>query len=170
MNIAKITLYGMLFSLLFVQGCDGCYGDAEEGVKLPCQNIDPISKEFTFEVYAKYRYNNQPIQGEGQATVVLTWEKYLFQDYHNQEICIYDVPDRVKFVFTQNFDESGKAIVKADPLLFKTKYDKAYFSVSVNFPHTSDIDQFINTEYGTAKFDSEETYILFFSYLSENDL
>lgn len=162
-----------MFLLLLTNGCicEHEYGDADDEdlyVK-PCAPVDPtVNKVFTFEIHGKYRTSGEPIQNEGSVTVGVEMDDYSLQSEMDGQ-CKYKL-DINKSYYTEDFDTGGKAVINTVGFNFDNKYDKLYFNITVHFPHSSDVDQFANTQYGTAKYDSENNYILFFSYISEYDL
>lgn len=171
MKIYTLPLYLFLLFLILTNGClcENEDADADDGLTWkPCLNIDPVEKVFTFDVYAKYRILDEPIQSEGMVTVRVETDDYTLKEEKDDK-CKYEY-DSHNYYFTENFNSVGKAVVKTSAFTFDNKYDKVYFKITVHFPHSTDVDQFANTRYGSAKYDSETSYVMTFSYISEYDL
>jgi len=169
MKLIRIHFYLLFFLALIINGCD-CYDD-ESQEELPCENLDENKlKTFTFDIYATYRKNNQPIQSESHVVVYIEFYNYeLFMYYSDAERCSYDYR-REKFTKKKYFNESGHAIITTDKFEFDNKYDGIKFIIWINVPGSTDFDKSFNHKIIVAKYNSEEEYTLNFSYLSENDL
>lgn len=171
MATSRMHIYFLFFLILIINGCNCGNADPDDDLVLKnCADIDKVSKKFTFEIYAKYRYNNEPIQNEGEVIVYATIIDYIYSKHHvNESFCFYE-ESVITDNYVKNFDQSGKAIITLDEFEFDNKYDRIFFYVQVSFPSTSDIEAFANTQYGAARYDSPESSVLFFSYKSDLDL
>ena len=171
MTIFKIHIYFLFFLILIINGCycGDDYDPDEDNTELKaCTNIDKVSKTITFEIYAKYNYNNEPIQNEGKVIVYTTVDDYIFDSF-DDGFCKYEITGFHQD-YEKHFNENGKAIITIDKFDFDNKYDKIFFSVQVSLPGGSSAQSITNSTFGSARYDSPESSILFFSYKSDYDL
>ena len=168
MNSNRLLIYLVLGILISTYGCH-CLGGDPEPIGLKCVEIDKVTKNFNFDILAKYRFNNEPIQSEGNATVIIDFYDYNLVEEQEDDICLYEV-NSMKETYTENFDSNGKVTITLPATEFDNKWDNAYFTIFVHFPVSTDVDLFANTKYAVAKYDSDENYVVLFSYLSEDDL
>jgi hypothetical protein len=171
MRIFKLSVYLFLTFILITNGClcENEDVDADDGLEWkPCVNIDPVAREFTFDVYAKYRALDEPMQSEGMVTVKVEMEDYMLKEEKDGK-CKYEY-ESTNYYFTENFNNVGKALVKTSAFTFDNENDRLNFAITVHLSSSTDVDQFANTRYGSAKYNSENSYVLVFSYISEYDL
>jgi len=146
----------------------GCNCNREEYWKAKCQEIEKVTKDFTFEIYAKYRSNNEPIPSEGRVRVHMTLVQYTLESEDNG-ICEYEI-NNIRFNAFGEFNHNGLAIITTREFEFKNEYDKVNIKVTVHFSDSFDRDQFVNSKYITVSHESSQYTIMDFNYLSKNDL
>ena len=165
MKIIRANIYFFLFLILITGGCD-CDEDEWKG---KCLEIEKVTKSFTFEIWGKYRLNNEPIQSDGSVTLYISNTVYEKDGVTTDGNCKYLIHYN-KYKATINFNEYGLAVITTREYVFDNKYDKIIIQFTVQFPDSTHPTDVANSKTITVNHESDEYTIMNFNYLSKNDL
>ena len=171
MKLTRLSVYLILFLSLIINGCT-CHIHGDHYFNLPCAEIDKVSKTITFEIHAKYHYNNEPIQNEGKVIICTKASNYTLKpDTVVIDPCEWGykiIASEKKYV--KNLDENGKAIITIDEFEYDNKYDNLISKVQIESSNISKTETLAHSEIVTTKYNSPESIKLFFSIKTDKDL
>jgi hypothetical protein len=166
MKLTRLSVYIILFLSLTINGCL-CDSDSIANIR-PCAEIDNVYKTITFEIHAKYHYNNEPIQNEGKVIITAIFSNWIL--YVNRDgYCEYNIL-WISKEYVKNLDENGNAIITIDEFEYDNKYDNLISKVQIESSNISKIESSAQHKNVVTKYNSPESIKLFFSIKTDKDL